>query len=204
MPPADTESRQLITDLLRFANGGNSQQTKVAGMKTTLIAGYPIFASWAMWIGAETNDKGIVKATLCLPYVQNAMVAMVKYSGVSSLETPLDMVASEIVNPYNCKLSVTPGVDIGQLISGKVYYFLLAMKPAGFNQSGNVTSYWDGAIKGVGNKASSVFKDYFDLFAATSAQWAAHKKSLEPVPLHDDVNDYQELASVSADGGTTH
>jgi hypothetical protein len=202
--PADTESRQLITDLLKFANGGNSSQTKAAGMKTTPIAGYPVFASWAMWVGAETNDKGVVKATLCLPYLQNSMVAMTKFSGASSLETPLDMVASEIVNPYNCKLGVTPGIDIARLVSGESYYFLLAMKPAGFNQSGNVTSYWDGAIKGVGGKANPVFKDYFDLFTTTTAQWAAHKKSLESSILHDINDDYQELASVSADGGTTH
>jgi hypothetical protein len=204
MAGADTESRQLITDLLRFANGGNSQQTKVAGMKTTLIVGYPVFASWAMWVGAETNEKGIVKATLCLPYVQNSMVSMVKFSGATSLETPLDMVASEIVNPYNCKLGVTPGIDIARLVSGECYYFLLAMKPAGFNQSGNVTSYWDGAIKGVGPKANPVFKDYFDLFTTTTAQWAAHKKSLESASFHEINDDYQELASVSADGGTTH
>jgi hypothetical protein len=199
MAGPNTESRQLIADLLTFANAGNSQQTKAAGMKTTLISGHPVFASWAMWIGAETNDKGVTKATLCLPYIQNPMVAMVKYSGVSSLETPLDMVASEIVNPYNCKLSVTPGVDIGRLVSGKSYYFLLAMKPAGFNQSGNVTSYWDGAIKAVGDKANPVFKDYFDLFTTTAAQWAAHQKSLESAPLHDIDDGYQELASISAD-----
>jgi hypothetical protein len=34
MAGSDTESRQLITDLLRFANGG-TQQVKAAGMKTT-------------------------------------------------------------------------------------------------------------------------------------------------------------------------
>jgi len=199
MAGPNTESRQLIADLLTFANAGNSPQTKAAGMKTTLISGHPVFASWAMWIGAETNEKGVTKATLCLPYIQNPMVAMVKYSGASSLETPLDMVASEIINPYNCKLSVTPGVDIGRLVSGKCYYFLLAMKPAGFNQSGNVTSYWDGAIKAVGDKANPVFKDYFDLFTTTAAQWVAHQKSLESPPLHDIDDGYQELASISAD-----
>jgi hypothetical protein len=200
MAGPDTESRQLITDLLRFANGG-TQQVKAAGMKTTLITGYPVFASWATWIGAEVNDKGVTKATLCLPYVQNALVAMTKFSGASSLETPLDMIASEIVNPYNCKLTVTPGLDIGRLDPGKSYYFLLALKPAGFIQSGNVTSYWDGAIKGFGGKAMTVFKDYFDLFTATAAQWAAHQKSLGSIASHDD--DYQqEFASVSLDGGT--
>jgi hypothetical protein len=75
------------------------------------------------------------------------------------------------------------------------------MKPAGFNQSGNVTSYWDGAIKGVGGKANPVFKDYFDLFTTTTAQWAAHKKSLESASLHEINDDYQELASAD---GTTH
>src|SRR4028119_904957 len=203
MPGADLESRQLITDLLKFANGGNASQTKVAGMKTTPIAGYPVFASWAMWVGAETNEKGVVKATLCLPYLQNSMVAMTKFSGASSLETPLDMVASEIINPYNCKLGVTPGLDLNRLINGKSYYFLIAIKPAGFNQSGNVTSYWDGAIKAFGEKAS-IFKDYFDLLTATAAQWAAHQKSLESAAsFHDISDDYQELA-VSADGGSAH
>ena len=203
MPSADLESRQLITDLLKFANAGSGNQAKAAGMKTTLIAGYPVFASWAMWVGAETNEKGVTKASLCLPYVQNAMVAMTKFSGASSLETPLDMVASEIINPYNCKLGVTPGLDIARLVSGEVYYFLLAMKPAGFNQSGNVTSYWDGAIKGIGPKANPVFKDYFDLFTTTTAQWAAHKKSLES-SLHDVSDDFQDLASISPDGATTY
>jgi hypothetical protein len=200
MAGPDTESRQLITDLLRFANGG-TQQVKAAGMKTTLITGYPVFSSWATWIGAETNDKGVTKGILCLPYVQNSLVAMTKFSGATSLETPLDMIASEILNPYNCKLTVTPGLDIGRLVAGKSYYFLLAMKPAGFIQSGNVTSYWDGAIKGVGDKANSVFKSYFDLFTATAAQWAAHQKSLESPPLHDidDAYQPQELASISAD-----
>lgn len=197
---ADLESRQLITNLLEFANGGKTQQ-KAAGMKTTLIAGYPVFASWAMWVGAEINEKGVTKASLCLPYVQNSMVAMTKFSGVSSLETPLDMVASEIINPYNCKLAVTPGLDIARLVSCQVYYFLLAMKPAGFNQSGNVTSYWDGAIKAIGPKASSVFKDYFDLFTATASQWAAHKKSLGSLmPPEPDDDHHQEFASLSHDG----
>lgn len=204
MAGPDLKSRQLITDLLKFANAGSGDQVKAAGMKTTLIAGYPVMACWAMWVGAETNDKGVTKATICLPYLQNSMVAMTKFSGASSLETPLDMVASEIVNPYNCKLGVTPGLDFNRLISGKCYYFLIAIKPAGFNQSGNVTSYWDGAIKSVGDKAG-IFKDYFDLLAATIAQWTAHQKSLESAASFHEINDdYQELASVSADGGTAH
>ncbi|HEY9297813.1 MAG TPA: hypothetical protein VIQ31_15915 [Phormidium sp.] len=204
MPGADLESRQLITDLLKFANAGSGNQTKAAGMKTTLIAGYPVMVCWAMWIGAETNDKGVTKATICLPYVQNSMVAMTKFSGASSLETPLDMVASEIVNPYNCKLGVTPGLDFNRLITGKSYYFLIAVKPAGFNQSGNVTSYWDGAIKAFGDKFS-IFKDYFDLLKVTTAQWITHQKSLEsPASLHDINDDDLQLASLSADGGTAH
>jgi hypothetical protein len=101
---------------------GSNSPTKAGGMKTTLIAGYPVMACWAMWIGAETNEKGVTKATICLPYLQNSMVAMTKFSGASSLETPLDMVASEIINPYNCKLGVTPGLDLNRLINGKSYY----------------------------------------------------------------------------------
>ena len=197
MAGADLESRQLISDLLKLANPGANSQNKVAGMKTTLIVGYPAVSCWAMWVGAEVNDKGVTKATLCLPYFQNSMVAMTKFSGATSLETPLDMVASEIINPYNMKLGVTPGLDIGKLVSGECYYFLLAIKPAGFNPSGNVTSYWDGAIKAVGTKANPVFKDYFDLFTTTTTQWASHKKSLETASLRDADDDYQDL---SADG----
>jgi hypothetical protein len=52
---ADLQSRQLITDLLEFANGGKTSQAKAAGMKTTLIAGYPVFASWAMWVGVRNK-----------------------------------------------------------------------------------------------------------------------------------------------------
>lgn len=81
----DLQSRQLVTDLLEFASGGKAAPSKAAGMKTTLIAGYPVFASWAMWVGAEINDKGVTKASLCLPYVQNAMVAMTKFSGAKLL-----------------------------------------------------------------------------------------------------------------------
>ncbi len=197
MPGADLESRQLITDLLKFANAGSGNQVKAAGMKTTPIAGYPVLPCWAMWIGAETNANGVTKATLCLPYVQNPNVAMIKFSGATSLETPLDMVASEIVNPYNCKLGVTPGLDIGKLVNGECYYFLLAIKPAGFAQSGNVTSYWEGSIKAFGTKANDVFKDYFNLFTTTTTQWAMHKKSLESASLRE-IDDYQELSSDSS------
>ncbi len=157
---ADLESRQLISDLLKLANPG-AAASKAAGMKTTPIAGYPVFCCWAMWVGAEANANGVTKAILCLPYVQNPNVAMVKFSGATSLETPLDMVASEIVNPYNCKLGVTPGLNIGKLVEGECYYFLVAIKPAGFSQGGNTTSYWEGSIKGFGTKPNEVYKDYF-------------------------------------------
>jgi hypothetical protein len=198
MAGVDTESRQLLTDLLKIAGSGSSP-TRSSGMKTTLIAGYPVFASWGTWIGHETNEKGVTKATLCVPYLQNAMVAMTKFSGATSLETPLDMFASEIINPYNCKLNVTPGIDLNRLVNGKSYYFLLAVKPAGFIQSGNVTSYWDGAVKAVGDKAS-IFKEYFDLLTSTVAQWAAHQKSLESgASFHEVPDGYQDLA-VSVDG----
>jgi hypothetical protein len=193
----DLESRQLLTDLLQITRSASSP-TKSSGMKTTLIAGYPVFACWGTWIGHETNEKGVTKATLCVPYLQNAMVAMKKFSGATSLETPLDMFASDIINPYNCKLNVTPGIDLNALANGKSYYFLLAVKPAGFIQSGNVTSYWDGAVKAVGDKAS-IFKEYFDLLTSTAALWAAHQKSLETGASYHDVPDsYQDLAP--ADG----
>jgi hypothetical protein len=127
MAGADLESRQLITDLLKFANAGSGNQTKAAGMKTTLIAGYPVLLVGRCGSALRLTTNGVTKATLCLPYFQNPNVAMTKFSGATSLETPLDMVASEIVNPYNCKLGVTPGLDIGKLVSGECYYFCLQL-----------------------------------------------------------------------------
>jgi len=186
---ADAQSRQLISDILKLAAPAGAT-ARAAGMKTTPIAGYPVFLCWAMWVGAEVNANGVNKAILCLPYLQNPNVSLTKFSGNTSLETPLDMVASEIINPYNCKLGVTPGLNIGKLAEGEYYHFLVAIKPAGFSQNGNTTAYLEGSIKGFGTNSNEVYKDYFALYATTKNQWASHKKSME---LRQTDDDEQEL-----------
>jgi hypothetical protein len=186
---ADAQSRQLISDILKLASPG-AASAKAAGMKVTAIAGYPVFLCWAMWVGAEANANGVNKAILCLPYLQNPNVALTKFSGNTSLETPLDMVASEIINPYNCKLGITPGLNIGKLAEGEYYHFLVALKPAGFSQNGNTTAYWEGSIKGFGTNPNEVYKDYFALYATTKNQWASHKKSIESRQIDDEEPDW--------------
>ncbi len=182
---ANAESRQLISDILKLADGGGAKAAN-PGMRTTPVAGYPVVACWAMWGGAEPNANGVNKAILFLPYLQNPNVALTKFTGNTSLETPLDMVASEVVNPYNCKLGITPSLNISKLVEGEYYHFLIAAKPAGFSQNGNTTSYWDGSIKAFGTNPNEVYKDYFGLYASTKAQWLNLKKSIESKQIEDE------------------
>jgi hypothetical protein len=75
-------------------------------MKTTNVAGYPVILSRARWGASEVYASGNNKAFLFLPYLQSGQMPLQKYNDVSSIETPLDMVMSEVPNPYNYKLSV--------------------------------------------------------------------------------------------------
>ena len=146
-------------------------------MKTTNVPGYPVILCWARWGGSELNSSGNNKAFLFLPYLQTGQMPLTKYNGSTSVETPLDMVMSEVANPYNCKVGVTPSLNISKLIEGEYYSFVLALKPAAVGNGNNPTPYWDGWIKAVGATPSDVFKDYFALFNITKTQWSKIKVS---------------------------
>jgi hypothetical protein len=103
------------------------------------------------------------------------------------------MVMSEVPNPYNCKLSVTPSLNISKLVKGEYYSFVLARAPAAVGNGNNPTPYWDGCIKAVGSNPSDVFKDYFALFGTTTTQAAKIKVTHngEEGEQNDNSNDSQ-------------
>jgi len=170
------EGRDLISSILRVGDTG-PETTARQGMKTTNVAGYPVILCWARWGGSELNASGNNKAFLFLPYLQSGQMPLSKYNGATSVETPLDMVMSEVANPYNCKVGVTPSLNISKLVEGEYYSFVLALKPAAVGNGNNPTPYWDGYIKAVGATPSDVFKDYFALFNVTKTQWLKIKVS---------------------------
>ncbi|MDF0556673.1 hypothetical protein [Kamptonema sp. UHCC 0994] len=67
---------------------------------------------------------------------------LLKLSDVSqpayALESPLELVLSEVDNPYNCKVKVTPSLNVSALKDGSYYSYLLALKPAGYTSRGTV------------------------------------------------------------------
>jgi hypothetical protein len=170
------EGRDLMTSIIQIGNTG-PENTVRQGMKTTKVAGYPVFLCWARWGGSEINASGNIKAFLFLPYLQSGQIPLQKYNGVTSVETPLDMVMSEITNPYNCKVGITPSLNISRLIEGEYYSFILALQPAAVGNGNNPTPYWDGWIKAVNLSPNDVFKDYFALLSITKAQWLKLKVS---------------------------
>lgn len=170
------EGRDFITSLVKLAD--TAPETSVRqGMKTTNVPGYPLTLAWGRWGGSELNASGNNKAFLFLPYLQTGQMPLFKYNGASSIETPLDMVMSDVPNPYNCKLGITPSLNISKLIEGDYYSYTLALKPAAVGNGNNPTPYWDGWLKSVGANPSEVFKDYFALFNVTKTQWSKVKIS---------------------------
>ncbi|MEZ2275449.1 MAG: hypothetical protein ACBR12_01015 [Microcoleus sp.] len=182
------EGRDLLNSILSVANSADTPAART-GMKTTNVVGYPVILAWARWGGSELNASGNNKAFLFLPYLQSGQMPLTKYNGATSVETPLDMVMSEVPNPYNCKVGVTPSLNISRLVEGEYYSFVLAIKPAAVASGGNTTPYWDGWIKAVGSSPSEVFKDYFALFNITKTQWAKLKASKHEF---DDDDDHEE------------
>lgn len=156
------ESQDFLRGLINLANV--ETPTARQGMKTTNIPGYSMFATWGRWGGAEINASGTNKAFLFLPYLQAGPIPLVRVTGRTSIETPLDIVASEgIVNPYNCKVSVTPSLNLSGLKEGDYYAYLLALKPACVGGS-NPVAYWDGWWKAFDSSPTDVAKDIFNLF----------------------------------------
>lgn len=187
------ESRDFLSNIISLANATDTPAART-GMKTTNVPGYPVMLVWARWGGSELNASGNNKAFLFLPYLQSGQMPLTKYNGATSVETPLDMVMSEVPNPYNCKVGVTPSLNISKLIEGEYYSFVLALKPAAVGGGGNPTPYWDGWIKAVGLSPSDVFKDYFALFNITKTQWEKVKVSRNQF---DDEDDEDEPSSDS-------
>jgi hypothetical protein len=94
-------------------------------------------------------------------------------------------------NPYNCKVGITPSLNISKLIEGEYYSFVIALRPAAVGNGNNPTPYWDGWIKAVGPSPSDVFKDYFALFNVTKNQWTKIKVSRDD----DDDNEIDDETS---------
>jgi len=190
---ATKEGRDFVSSIIKLADVG-SEPTVRQGMKTTNVAGYPIFMTWARWGGSEVNASGNTKAFLFLPYLPLGQMPLQKFNGVSSIETPLNMVMSEVPNPYNCKLSITPSLNTSKLLEGEYYSLVLVLKPAAVGNGNNPTPYWDGYIKAVGINPSDVFKDCFSLFATTKTQWSKLKVT------HDrEDEDYEVDAAINSD-----
>lgn len=179
------EGRDFISSLLKVADAGSESAVRT-GMKTTSVAGYPVLIAWGRWGGSELNASGNNKAFLFLPYLQSGQMPLQKYNGSTSVETPLDMVMSEVPNPYNCKLGITPSLNISKLIEGEYYSYVLALKPAAVGNGNNPTPYWDGWLKAVGNSPSDVFKEYLALFNLTKTQWGKVKVSHQEFEHEDD------------------
>ena len=174
MATAD-ENRKLIGSILKLAE---APEARSQGMKTTNVPGFPLYLCWARWGGSELNASGNNKAFLFLPYLQSGQMPLQKFDDTSSIESPLSMVASGVPNPYNCKLSVTPSLNISHLVEGEFYWFVVSLKPAAVTGGGNSTPYWDGHVKAFGSNINEVFKDYVALFSSTKAHWQKMRKSL--------------------------
>jgi hypothetical protein len=168
------ESRDLMAKILNVGDIANETNPR-QGMKTTSVSGYPVILCWARWGGSEINASGKNKAFVFLPYLQSGQMPLTKYNGATSVETPLDMVVSGVPNPYNCKVSVTPSLNISKLIEGEYYSFVLALRPAAVGRGSSPTPDWDGWIKTVGPTPNDVFKDYFGLFNVTRNQRLKNK-----------------------------
>jgi len=169
------DSRQFLNSILKLADP--PEVSVRTGRKTTNVASYPIFLTWGRWGGSELNSSGTNKAFLFLPYLQLGPMPLLKYTGASAMETPLDMVMSGMPNPYNCKATVTPDLNISKLIEGDFYHFILSMKPGAVGNGSNPTAYWDAYLKAIGSTPNDVYKEYFSLFNSTKAHWEKLKVS---------------------------
>jgi len=187
----DQAGRDFLSGLVKLVDVKESGSMRADGMKTTNVAGYPLFMTWAVWGGTELAKSGIVKAFLLDPYLQRGEMPLTKITGVSAVESPLDMILTEMPVPYNCKLSVTPTLDISRLKVNECYAFVVALRPAAMigetngRKNGQATPYWDGWIKSVGNDPAEVYKDLIDQFFLTKSQWQQFKAQ------KNGVNDFE-------------
>ncbi len=181
------QNRELLSKIFGALDDTPTQSKQ--GMKTTSVAGYPVFICWGRWGGSEVNQSGNNKGFIFLPYLQTGQMPLSRYNGSTALETPLDMVMSEVENPYNCKVSITPSLNTNRLEVGEYYLFTLALKPAAVGNGNNPTPYWDGWLKAYAANLSDLNKEYFSLLNITRNQWTKIKAAAdddyvdaEPVP----------------------
>jgi hypothetical protein len=101
------------------------------------------------------------------------------------------MILSEMPIPYNCKLSVSPTLDISRLKANEIYAFVGALRPAAMigetngRKNGQATPYWDGWIKSVGQDPAEIYKDLIDQYFLTKNQWQQFKAQ------KNGVNDFE-------------
>lgn len=182
----------FLSGLVKLVDIKESGMGRTGGIKTTNVAGYPLFMFWAVWGATELSNSGVTKVFLFSPYLQRGEMPLVKVTGVTAVESPLDMILSEIPTPYNCKLSISPTLDVSRLKLNEVYACVGALRPAAMigetngRKNGQATPYWDGWLKSVGADPLEIFKDLLDQYALTKNQWQqfkAHKNG---------VNDFVE------------
>ena len=193
--PGTSRNLDLIDRILRSGEG--AEVATRTGMKTTNVVGYPLVTCGARWGGSEPNQSGTIKAILFLPYVQSGLVSLVKPSGGSSMESPVDMVSANVPNPYNIKASVNPFLNTSTLQEGEYYSFILAIKPSAFTQGGNTLAYWDAWIMRVDADCQEAYRPYLALLQSTLKFWEKLKATfnqhihgsnsfpLPPPPPHD-------------------
>lgn len=175
------EGRDFLSGLVKLVDIQESGMGRTGGIKTTNVAGYPLFMFWAVWCATELSNSGVTKAFLFLPYLQRGEMPLIKVTGISAVETPLDMILSGMPIPYNCKVSVSPTLDVSRLKANEIYAFVGALRPAamigetGGRKNGQATPYWDGWIKSVGNDPSEIYKDLLEQYALTKNQWQEFK-----------------------------
>ncbi|WP_293305582.1 hypothetical protein, partial [Microcoleus sp. PH2017_22_RUC_O_B] len=170
------DGRELLDKMFSLVQTPEARAAS-AGMKTTNVAGFPLFLTWGRWGGAEANQSGNVKAFLFLPYLQTSPMPLTKFDNSTSIESPLNMVASGVPNPYNCKASIVPSLNTSFLIEGEFYWLLLSAKPAAMNMGGTVTPYWDASLKAAGDNVNDVAKEFFAQFSITKGHWKRMKKT---------------------------
>jgi hypothetical protein len=191
------ENRELLNKIFGALDDAPAQTAR-QGMKTTKVPGYPCFMCWGRWGGAELNQSGNNKGILFLPYLQAGQIPLSRYNGSTSLETPLDMVMTEVDNPFNMKVSITPSLNLSKLQVGEYYVYLVALLPAAVGNGNSPTPYWDGWLKSYSVELKDpANKDYFGLLNITREQWekikAADDENFQPYPL---VSPDASLASV--------
>ncbi|MCC3575242.1 MAG: hypothetical protein JGK30_25955 [Microcoleus sp. PH2017_40_RAT_O_B] len=185
------DGRELLDKMFSLVQTPEARAAS-AGMKTTNVAGFPLFLTYGRWGGAEANQSGNVKAFLFLPYLQTSPMPLTKFDNTTSIESPLNMVASGVPNPYNCKCSIVPSLNTSFLIEGEFYWFLLSAKPAAMNMGGTVTPYWDASLKAAGENLNEVAKDFFAQFALTKGHWKRMKKT---TPTYEEEESHEDTGS---------